>query len=130
MIRDDLAELIYRATRKAQRKNSLPKTEIPAVLIERPRREEHGDYATSLPLKMIADINRALKEGKPEKVVDKIVEGRLKKYYEEVCLMEQTYVRDDKFKIKDLITEAIRTTGENIKVRRFVRYELGEMLDD
>jgi len=61
MIRDDLADLIYKATRKAQRKGSLPKTEIPEVLIERPRRAEHGDYATSQPLKMIADINRALK---------------------------------------------------------------------
>jgi arginyl-tRNA synthetase len=62
MIRDELADLIYSAARKAQRKGSLPKTEIPEVLIERPRREEHGDYASSLPLKMIADINRALKE--------------------------------------------------------------------
>jgi arginyl-tRNA synthetase len=66
MIRDELADLIFRATRKAQKKNSLPRTEIPEVIIEHPRREEHGDYATSLPLKMIADINRALKEaGKP-----------------------------------------------------------------
>jgi arginyl-tRNA synthetase len=61
MIRDDLAALIYNATKKAQKKKSLPRTEIPEVLIERPRREEHGDYATSLPLKMIADINRELK---------------------------------------------------------------------
>jgi arginyl-tRNA synthetase len=68
MIRDDLAELIYAATKKAQRKGSLPKTEIPEVLVERPRREEHGDYATSLPLKMIADINRALKEAEQPKL--------------------------------------------------------------
>jgi arginyl-tRNA synthetase len=61
MIRDDLAQLIFDATRKAQKKGSLPRTEIPDVVIERPRREEHGDYATSLPLKMIADINRELK---------------------------------------------------------------------
>ena len=61
MIREDLAALIHNATNKAQKKKSLPRTEIPAVLIERPRREEHGDYATSLPLKMIADVNRALK---------------------------------------------------------------------
>jgi arginyl-tRNA synthetase len=62
MIRDEIAELICKATKKAQRKGSLPKTEIPDVIIERPRRAEHGDYATSLPLKMIADVNRALKE--------------------------------------------------------------------
>jgi arginyl-tRNA synthetase len=68
MIRDDLAELIYAATKKAQRKGSLPKTEIPETLVERPRREEHGDYATSLPLKMIADINRALKEAEQPKL--------------------------------------------------------------
>jgi arginyl-tRNA synthetase len=61
MIRDDLAALIYNATNKAQKKKSLPRTEIPEILIERPRRDEHGDYATSLPLKMIADVNRALK---------------------------------------------------------------------
>jgi arginyl-tRNA synthetase len=61
MLRDELAELVYKATRKAQRKGSLPKTDIPDVLIERPRRAQHGDYATSQPLKMIADINRTLK---------------------------------------------------------------------
>jgi arginyl-tRNA synthetase len=61
MIRDELAQLIFKATRKAQRKGSLPRTDIPDVLIERPRRAEHGDYATSHPLKMIASINRALK---------------------------------------------------------------------
>ncbi len=61
MIRDQIAELIRDAVKKAQRKGNLPKTEIPEVLIERPRRESHGDYATSLPLKMIADVNRTLK---------------------------------------------------------------------
>jgi arginyl-tRNA synthetase len=61
MIRDQIAELIQNAVKKAQRKGNLPKTEIPEVLIERPRREAHGDYATSLPLKMIADVNRTLK---------------------------------------------------------------------
>jgi arginyl-tRNA synthetase len=61
MLRDELAELVYKAAKKAQRKNNLPKTDIPDVTIERPRQPEHGDYATSLPLKMIADVNRALK---------------------------------------------------------------------
>ena len=61
MLRDELADLVTRATKKSQKKGSLPKTEIPEVLIERPRRDEHGDYATSLPLKMVADVNRALK---------------------------------------------------------------------
>jgi arginyl-tRNA synthetase len=66
MIRDEIADIVYKAARKAQRKGSLPKTEIPEVVIERPRRAEHGDYATGQPLKMIADVNRTLKEaGKP-----------------------------------------------------------------
>jgi elongation factor Ts len=71
---------------------------------------------------------QALSEGKPEEIVEKIVSGRLNKYYEEVCLLEQPYIRDESLKIKDLITEAISATGENIKVRRFDRYELGEAI--
>lgn len=72
---------------------------------------------------------QALAEGKPEAIVEKIVAGRIKKFYEEVCLMEQPFVKDDKITIKEMITDAIRTTGENIVVRRFARYELGEALD-
>jgi len=72
--------------------------------------------------------SQALAEGKPEAIVDKIVTGRINKFYEETCLMEQAFVKDDKVKIKDLITIAISTTGENIKIRRFNRYELGESL--
>lgn len=71
---------------------------------------------------------QALSEGKPAAVVEKIVGGRLAKFYEETCLLEQPFVKDDKVKIKDLVTEAIRTLGENVVVRRFVRYELGELL--
>ena len=71
---------------------------------------------------------QALAEGKPEQIVDKIVDGRIKKYYEEFCLLEQPFVRDDKVAIGQLITNAISSTGENIRIRRFVRYELGESL--
>ena len=70
--------------------------------------------------------NQALAEGKPEQIVEKIVAGRINKFYEEVCLLEQPFVKDDKVKIKDLITDTIRKTGENIVVRRFARYALGE----
>lgn len=70
--------------------------------------------------------NQALAEGKPEQVIEKIVAGRMSKFYEEFCLLEQPFVKDDKVKIKDLITDSIRKTGENIIVRRFARYELGE----
>ena len=72
--------------------------------------------------------DQALAEGKPADIVDKIVTGRMNKFYEEVCLLEQPYVRDDSIKIKQMLTNAIQTTGENIIVRRFVRYELGEEL--
>lgn len=71
---------------------------------------------------------QALAEGKPEAIVSKIIEGRMKKFYEEMCFMEQYFVKDDKVQIKDLITDAIRTTGENVIVRRFARFELGEAL--
>jgi elongation factor Ts len=71
---------------------------------------------------------QARAEGKPEAVVEKIVSGRLAKFYEEICLLEQPFVKDEKVKIKDMISEAIRTTGENIVLRRFERYELGEAL--
>lgn len=70
--------------------------------------------------------NQALAEGKPEQIIEKIVAGRMNKFYEEFCLLEQPFVKDDKVKIKELITDTIRKTGENIVVRRFARYALGE----
>lgn len=70
--------------------------------------------------------NLTLKEGKPENIVDKIVEGRISKFYENICLLEQPYVRDDKMKVKDLITQTIAKVGENMKVTRFVRFSLGD----
>jgi elongation factor Ts len=73
--------------------------------------------------------NQALAEGKPEQIVEKIVSGRMKKFYEEMVLLEQPFVKDDKITIGQMITTAISTTGENIKIRRFTRYELGESLD-
>jgi elongation factor Ts len=78
----------------------------------------------------IGDLReKALAEGKPEAIVEKIVAGRMQKFYEEFCLMEQPFVKDDEITIKEMITDAIRTTGENIIVRRFARFELGEALD-
>lgn len=72
--------------------------------------------------------NQALNEGKPEKIVDKIVEGRLSKFYEENCLLEQHFVKDDTKTISTLVKEMIATVGENITIRRFVRFEMGEGL--
>ncbi len=70
---------------------------------------------------------QAEREGKPEKVIPRIVEGRLKKFKDEVCLLNQAYIRDDKITIRDLINQNVAALGENIVVRRFVRWELGEM---
>lgn len=69
------------------------------------------------------------KEGKPEKVVEKIVEGKLEKFYQEAVLVNQPYFRDDKKKIKDLLSETVAALGENIVIRRFLRYQVGEIKD-
>ncbi len=73
--------------------------------------------------------NQALAEGKPAEIVDKIVLGRVNKFYQETVLMDQPFIKDDKMTIEQLATDYIRMTGENIKIRRFARYELGESLD-
>ncbi len=72
---------------------------------------------------------QALNEGKPEKVVEKMVAGRIEKFYKEVCLLEQPYIKGDDESVGDLIKQAIAEIGENINVRRFVRYEMGEGLE-
>ncbi|MBS3897803.1 MAG: translation elongation factor Ts [Dethiobacter sp.] len=72
---------------------------------------------------------QALNEGKPEKVVEKIVVGRIDKYYAENCLLEQAFVRDSDVTISDLLKEKIAKIGENITIRRFTRYEMGEGLE-
>ncbi|CAM4258616.1 MULTISPECIES: translation elongation factor Ts [Paenibacillus] len=72
---------------------------------------------------------QALNEGKPEKIVEKMVEGRISKFYEEYCLLEQPFVKDPDKTIAQLLNEKISTIGENISIRRFVRYELGEGLE-
>ncbi|MEZ0322958.1 MAG: translation elongation factor Ts [Hydrogenothermaceae bacterium] len=68
----------------------------------------------------------ALAEGKPAHIAEKIAEGKLEKFYKEVCLYEQPYIKDDKKTVEELIKEYIAKIGENIQVRRFCRYELGE----
>lgn len=72
---------------------------------------------------------QALNEGKPEKIVEKMVEGRIEKYYKEVCLIDQPYIKDPDKTINQLITETIATIGENISIRRFVRFQLGEGIE-
>lgn len=69
---------------------------------------------------------QALSDGKPENVVDKIVEGKLEKFYHETCLLEQPFVKNDKETVEDLLKATIAKLGENIVVKRFARFQLGE----
>jgi len=70
--------------------------------------------------------NRAIQEGRPEKALDKIVEGRLEKFYQDTCLLKQPFVKDESLTVGDLLKHTIATVGENIILRRFARWELGE----
>ena len=72
---------------------------------------------------------QALNEGKPEKIIDKMVEGRIEKYYKEVCLLEQDFVKDPDKTVKELLTEKVAKIGENLSIRRFARYEVGEGIE-
>jgi elongation factor Ts len=73
--------------------------------------------------------DQALQSGKPEKVVEKIVEGKLRKFFSEVCLLNQAYIKDPDITIQDLLNELKAKTGENIIIKRFVRFQLGETGD-
>lgn len=90
-------------------------TEIPAAELE-----HEGTIAK----------NRAIEEGKPEAVAGKIVEGRLNKFKDEVCLLRQNYIRDETVTIEKLLHATIASTGENVVIRRFQRWELGEGLGE
>jgi elongation factor Ts len=87
--------------------------EVPAPVIER----EKEIYRS-----------QALDSGKPEKVIDKIVQGKLERFFSEVCLLEQTYVKDPDLTVKELLDAIIAKIGENINIRRFARFQLGEGL--
>lgn len=85
-------------------------TDVPAEVVEK-EREIYKEQAKE--------------SGKPAEIVEKMIEGRMQKYYEEVCLMEQGFVREPEKKIKDLVSANVAKLGENIVVRRFARYQLG-----
>jgi len=72
---------------------------------------------------------QALNEGKPEKIAERIVEGRIEKFYKEVCLLEQPFVKDPDKSIQDVVNEQIAKIGEKISIRRFIRYQMGEGLE-
>ena len=71
-------------------------------------------------------LTQAKESGKPEKVWEKIVEGKVTKFYSEACLLEQPYVKNSDIKVQDVLNELIAKTGENIIIRRFIRYQLGD----
>ena len=70
--------------------------------------------------------DQAKSEGKPDNIIEKMVEGRLSKFFQESCLMEQTYIKDSDKKVNDIFTETIATLGENISINRYVRFAIGE----
>jgi elongation factor Ts len=70
--------------------------------------------------------NQAKLEGKPDKIIDKIVDGKIEKFYSEACLLEQPFVKDNDRTITDVLTQTVAKIGENIKIRRFVRFRLGD----
>jgi elongation factor Ts len=92
---------------------SVTREELPAALIESEKEIFRKQAEAS---------------GKPANVIEKMVEGRLSKFYEEVCLVDQPFIKDDKKKVGELVQEAIVATGENVSVRRFARFQLGEEL--
>jgi elongation factor Ts len=96
----------------------LTKEEVPAEALDK-EREIAFDQAKQDPKNA----------NKPQQVLDKIVEGRLSKFYQEVCLMEQPFVKDQNTTVGQLVTSMVAKTGENVRVRRFVRFKMGEGLE-
>ncbi len=88
--------------------------EVPADVIEREK---------------AVQLARVIEEGKPAAIAEKIVTGRMGKFYSEICLMDQVFVKDDKLTVAQMLGEAIGTIGENIQIRRFARFVLGEGLE-
>jgi elongation factor Ts len=91
------------------------------------RREEVPAEVVAKEMEIAKEQMRAQK--KPEAMLEKIAAGKLEKFYSEVCLLEQPFVKDDKKKIQDVVTEAVAKIGENIQIRRFARFVLGEGLE-
>jgi elongation factor Ts len=110
---DEFKELVHNLALQVAATNpiAVKREDIPPEIIEREKRiyEE-----------------QARKEGKPEKVIEKIVQGRLEKFYQEVCLLEQPYIKDPNITVGELIKQYIAKLGENIVVKRFARFKIGE----
>lgn len=100
---------------------------IAAAAPEYVRRDEVPDDAVAHEKKV--QIARVIEEGKPANIAEKIVEGRITKWFEEVCLLDQKFVKDDKKTVGEMLGEAVGRIGENIQIRRFSRFVLGEGLE-
>lgn len=96
------------------------------VVASRPNWVQPEDIPAEVVAQQKADFMAQLGDtSKPQPIIDRIIEGKLAKFYEETCLLEQPFIKDDSKRIKDVITEAVAKLGENIKVRRFARLEVG-----
>ena len=73
---------------------------------------------------------QAIESGKPEKIIEKIAEGKLEKFYQEICLVEQSYIKNSDITVKELMEELIVKMGEKILINRFVRFQLGETIEE
>lgn len=82
--------------------------------------------AETVKKEMDLELEKATAEGKPAEIAKKIAEGKIEKYYAEVCLLDQAFIKDDKIKVGDLLNEKVASIGENIKVGRFSRFEIGK----
>lgn len=111
---DDFSEFVKNLAMQIAATNpvAIDREGIPADILAR----EKDIYAT-----------QAKESGKPEKVLEKIVEGKMKKFYSEACLLEQPYVKNPDITIQDLLNDMMAKTGENIIIKRFTRYQLGEL---
>lgn len=110
---DDFSEFVKDVAMQIAATNpvAIDREGVPASLLDR----EKEIYAT-----------QAKESGKPEKVIEKIVEGKLSKFYSESCLLEQAFVKNTDLKVQDILNELMAKTGENILIRRFARFQLGE----
>lgn len=111
---DDFTEFVRNIAMQIAASNpvSIDREGIPADILEK----EQDIFAT-----------QAKESGKPEKVIEKIVTGKMKKFYSEACLLEQVYVKNPDITVQDLLNEMMAKTGENVIIKRFVRYQLGEL---
>jgi elongation factor Ts len=110
---DDFANFVKDVAMQVAATNpiALDREQVPADVLEK----EKDIYAT-----------QAKESGKPEKVIEKIVDGKMKKFFSEACLVEQPFIKDTEKSVQDLVNELMAKTGENIVIRRFVRFQLGD----